>query len=246
MRMTRSATLAILALALLSGAIATSRVAAKPKPKASAYHPVIDPANFQPAVDNPYFPLVPGTTFTFVEKLGKHTTENVITVTHDTRTIMGVTCVVVRDIVRETGRMTEDTFDWYAQDKQGNVWYFGEDSRNFQHGRFVKGDDSWEAGVDGAKPGIIMEATPRRGDTYRQEYFRGHAEDQARVLGGGGKVKVPYRTYAKTLTTVERSRLEPGARERKFYAAGVGEIKSKVVRGDHEAFSLVSITRRPG
>jgi hypothetical protein len=221
---------------------------ASPAPVTLPYSPKIDPANFVVGVDNPYFPLKPGTTLRYrgVAENGTTPQVDVAAVTQETKQILGVKCTVVRDTVTSRGKNVERTYDWYAQDKQGNVWYFGEDSRNFQHGRFVKGNDSWEAGVDGAKPGIIMEATPRRGDTYRQEYFRGHAEDQARVLGGGGKLKVPYRTYAKTLTTVERSRLEPGARERKFYAASVGEIKSKVVRGDHEAFSLVSITRRPG
>jgi hypothetical protein len=166
---------------------------------------------------------------------------DVAVVTKATKVILGVNCTVVRDSVSSRGKPVERTFDWYAQDKQGNVWYFGEDSRNFEHGRYVKGDDSWEAGVNGAKAGIIMEGTPHRGDTYRQEYYRGHAEDRARVLGAGGKVRVPYRTFARTLATVERSRLDPGARERKFYAAGVGEIESKVVKGDHEAFELVGV-----
>jgi hypothetical protein len=236
-------------LVMISGlalAHAAVRRSTSPAPVTLPYSPKIDPANFVAGVGNRYFPLTPGTTLRYrgVAENGKTPQTDVAAVIHQTKQILGVTCTVVRDTVTSRGKNVERTYDWYAQDKQGNVWYFGEDSRNFKHGRFVKGDDSWEAGVDGAKPGIIMEGTPRRGDTYRQEYYRGHAEDEARVLGGGGKVKVPYRTFKKTLTTVERSRLDPGARERKFYAAGLGEIKSKVVRGDHEAFSLVSVTRR--
>jgi hypothetical protein len=108
----------------------------------------------------------------------------------------------------------------------------------------VKGEDSWQAGVDGAKPGFIMEGKPRAGDVYRQEYYVGHAEDQARVLGRHGTVEVPFRRFRHTLATVERTRLEPRVREQKFYAAGIGEIKSSVaVKGDHERFRLVSVTR---
>ena len=208
------------------------------------YAPVIDPANFVSKIDNRYFPLKPGTGFHYRGiKDGNAQTDDMV-VTRHVKDVLGVKCTVVRDTVFEHGKPLERTYDWYAQDRQGNVWYFGEDSRNFVHGRYVKGHDSWEAGVKGAKPGIIMEGTPQRGDTYRQEYYVGHAEDQARVLGPGGRVRTAYRIFPKTLATVERSRLEPGARERKFYAAGVDEIESKVVRGDHERFALVAV-RRP-
>ena len=237
------------AVALAAGFVvrqARSHASGSPAPVSGPYNPSIDPAAFASAVDNRWFPLKPGTTLRYrgVAENGTTPQTDVATVLRRTKRVQGVDCTVVRDTVTSRGRPVERTYDWYAQDRQGNVWYFGEDSRNFKRGRFVKGTDSWEAGVDGAKPGIIMEGTPRRDDTYRQEYYRGHAEDQARVLGSGGRVKVPYRTFPKTLATVERSRLEPGARERKFYAAGVGEIKSRVVKGDHEAFALVGV-RRP-
>jgi hypothetical protein len=223
-----------------------SHASGSPAPTSGPYDPSIDPAAFVSAVDNRWFPLKPGTTLRYrgVAENGTTPQTDVATVLHRTKRILGVDCTIVRDTVRSRGRPVERTYDWYAQDRQGNAWYFGEDSRNFERGRFVRGTDSWEAGVDGAKPGIIMEGAPRRGDAYRQEYYRGHAEDQARVLGSGGRVKVPYGTFPKTLATVERSRLEPGARERKLYAAGVGEIKSRVVKGDHEAFALVGV-RRP-
>jgi hypothetical protein len=165
-------------------------------------------------------------------------------VTHQTKKILGVRCTVVRDTVSERGAPIERTYDWYAQDKQGNVWYMGEDSLELKHGRFVKASDSWESGVNGAKPGIIMPGHPRRGDAYRQEYYPpGQALDQARVLGGGS-VKVPYGAFRQSLVTSEFSPLEPQT-ENKYYVAGIGEVKERVVKGHHEEFQLVSVTRRP-
>jgi hypothetical protein len=225
--------------------LAFSAVAAVPASTGGAYSPAIDPANFVAKVDNRYFPLKPGTSLRYsgVSDDGVTRQTDVVLVTNRKKQVLGVDCTVVRDTVSEQGKPVERTYDWYAQDKQGNVWYFGEDSRSPRHGRFVKDKDSWESGVDGAKPGIIMEGKPKRGDAYRQEYYVGHAEDQARVLGGGRVVRTPYRRFARTLVTVERSALEPGAREKKYYAAGVGEIKSKVVKGGREAFALVSVRR---
>jgi hypothetical protein len=206
------------------------------------YNPTINPANFTNRVDNPYFPLRPGTTLRYrgVAENGRTPQVDEVFVTHRTKQILGVKCVVVRDTVSSRGRPLERTFDWYAQDKQGNVWYMGEDARDYRHGRFVKAPDSWEAGVNGAKPGIIMEAAPRPGDAYRQESYPGHAEDQARVLRGTGRVKVPYRTFGRTLQTIERTPIDPSV-EKKWYAAGIGEIKERVVKGNHEAFWLVSV-----
>jgi hypothetical protein len=166
-------------------------------------------------------------------------------VTHQTKQILGVTSTVVRDIVSSHGRPIERTFDWYAQDKAGNVWYMGEDTREVVHGRFVKMSDSWEGGIDGAQPGIIMPGNPHPGDAYRQEYYPGHALDQARVLGRGGPVKVPYGSYKQTLVTVETSpKIDPGVAERKYYVAGVGDIKEHTVSGNHEQIQLVSITHQ--
>jgi hypothetical protein len=214
-------------------------------PVSGPYSPSIDPANFVARIDNPYFPLERGTSLHYegVAEDGKTRQTDIAVVTGIKKKVMGVTCTAVRDTVSSHGKPVERTFDWYAQDKQGNVWYFGEDARNYRNGRFVKARDSWEGGVDGAKPGIIMEASPRRGDSYRQEYYLGHAEDQARVIGRRGAVRVPFRTFKRTLVTIEKSALEPGAREKKWYTAGVGEIKSKVIKGDHEAFALVGVKR---
>lgn len=209
------------------------------------YSPTIDPANFVATIDNRYFPLLPGTGFHYrgVAENGKTPQTDDMVVTHETKKILGVSCTVVRDTVSSRGKAIEHTFDWYAQDRQGDVWYMGEDTSELQHGKFVKADDSWQAGVDGAKAGIIMPGDPRAGDTYRQEYYPHYALDQARVLGPGASIKVPYGSYRDTLLTVETApKLDPGVAERKWYVAGVGDIKEHTVSGNHEEIVLVSVT----
>jgi len=221
---------------------ASSRLA----PIHGAYSPRIVPADFATTIDNPYFPLRPGTAFHYkgVAEDGRTPQADDMVVTDQTKNIMGVTATVVRDTVSSHGKPIERTFDWYAQDKHGNVWYMGEDTRELDHGRFVRQSDSWEAGVKGAKPGIIMPGTPRPGDAYRQEFSPHYAEDQARVLGVGGPVAVPSGSYKDTLLTVETSpRLDPGVAERKYYVRGVGDIKEQTVSGNHEHIELVSVTR---
>lgn len=164
-------------------------------------------------------------------------------VTHATKLIEGVRATVVSDIVSSAGKQIERTFDWYAQDRSGNVWYMGEDARELQNGRFVRASDSWEAGVNGAQPGIIMPGNPEPGGSYRQEYYPGHAEDQARVLGSGGPVTVPFGSFARSLLTEETApKLDPGVYERKVYVAGVGDVKEQTVSGNHEQIELVSVT----
>jgi len=207
-----------------------------------SYSPSIDPKDFVATVDNRYWPLKPGTGFHYKGVRGKTPQTDDEIVTRRTKRILGIKCTVVRDTVSERGRPIELTFDWYAQDRQGNVWYMGENSLELDHGHFVKASDSWESGVNGAKPGIIMPGNPRPGDRYRQEYYPpGEALDEARVLGHSGTVKVPYGTFKGALVTSEFSPLEPQT-EQKYYAAGVGEIQEQVVKGHHEAFQLVSVT----
>jgi len=211
------------------------------------YSPKIDPSNFVATIDNRYFPLKPGTGFHYegVAENGKTPQTDDMYVTHQTKQILGVTSTVVRDIVSSHGRPIERTFDWYAQDKGGNVWYMGEDTRELDHGRFVKQSDSWEGGVNGAEPGIIMPGDPKPGDAYRQEYYPAHALDQARVLGSGGPIQVRYGSYKDTLATVETApKLDPGVAERKYYVPGVGDVKEHTVSGNHEQIQLVSITHQ--
>jgi hypothetical protein len=242
--------LAVLAIGATSGvasssaaaAASTSPSASKLAPIHAPYNPHIDPANFVRRVDNPLLPFTPGTRIHFKgvkEGTPQNDTEVVL---HRTKRILGITTTVVRDTVTQNGKVVERTFDYYAQDKQGNVWYMGELSLERQHGRLVKASDSWQSGVRGGKPGIIMPAHPRRGDAYRQEFFPpGKALDEARVVGFRGPVTVPDGTFKRVLVTLERSPLEPQT-EKKYYAPGVGEIKEKVVKGGHEEFQLVSVT----
>jgi hypothetical protein len=210
------------------------------------YAPKIDPANFVSGVDNRWFPLKPGTKFHYkgVQEDGKTPQTDDALVIRRHKMILGVRCTVVQDSVYQRGKLIERTIDWYAQDKYGNVWYMGELAREVKHGRLVKAGDSWQAGVRGAKAGIIMPGNPQPGDQYRQEYYPGHALDQARVLGPGGKVKVPAGTYKSTLETVETApKLDPGVAEHKWYVAGVGDIEEHTVSGNREHIKLVSVTR---
>jgi hypothetical protein len=240
-RFQRAATIGTVALAAPLIA-ATSGVPSKLAPIHGPYNPSIDPAKFVRTIDNRYLPFIPGTGYHFEGVRGKTPQTDDEVVTHRTKRILGIRCTVVRDTVSEQGKPVERTFDYYAQDKQGNVWYMGELSLEKRHGRLVKASDSWQAGVNGGKPGIIMPAHPKRGDAYRQEYYPpGQALDEARVIGYGGSVTVPDGTFKRPLVTLERSPLEPQA-EKKYYVAGIGEVKERAVKGHHEAFQLVSVT----
>jgi hypothetical protein len=206
-----------------------------------AYAPHINPSGFTTKIDNKYFPLKPGTTFVYQGNSGGNPERDVMTVTHSTKRIMGVKCVVVDDRVFAKGKLGEKTFDWYAQDKKGNVWYFGENSKAYKNGKVSTGG-SWEAGKAGAKPGIIMQAHPKVGQSYRQEYYKGSAEDMAKVLKLNGSAKVPFGSFDhNSLLTKEWSPLEPGVVEHKYYAAGVGDIKEVTVKGPSETLGLVNV-----
>jgi hypothetical protein len=220
-------------------ALALTACAVRAAAKNADYHPQIDPGNFQTTIDNPYLPLVPGTTYKIMEKMGRHTRENTVTVTPDTKVIMGVTCVVVHDVVHEKGKLLEDTSDWYAQDKQGNVWYFGEDTKEF-HGQKVSTEGSWEAGVGPNQPGIIMPANPIPGPPFRQEYGPGHAEDMGQVIAVNQSVTVPYGSFSGCVRTKEWSLLESGS-EKKWYAKGIGVVRTEST--DKEVAVLVAVTR---
>jgi hypothetical protein len=243
-----SAALAFTAMTSAAPQAGSTPASTKPKPPPWALHgrysPKIDPANFVARVDNRYFPLKPGTSFHYKGFKGTTPQTDDMVVTHLTIQILGVKCTVVRDTVSQHGKPLERTFDWYAQDKRGSVWYMGEDSLELKNGRFVRASDSWKAGVKGAKPGIIMRGNPRPGEVYRQEYFPpAGALDQARVLRLGGRVKVPYGTFRRSLVTLEWSPVEPQF-ESKVYVAGIGEVEEHVTQGGHERFELVRVTRR--
>jgi hypothetical protein len=188
------------------------------------YAPDVDPADFVARVDQPYFPLTPGAHYVYEKVTPERTEVGDFVVTHDTKTILGVTCVVVHDIESVDGLVVEDTFDWFAQDVLGNVWYFGEATKELDHGLVTSIEGSWRAGDDGASPGIVMEAAPAVGDVYRQEFLLGEAEDVAAVLALADAVVVPYGAFPACLRIEETTPIEPDALEHKYYAPGVGLV----------------------
>jgi hypothetical protein len=206
------------------------------------YHPVLDPANFVSTVDNPYFPLPVGRTLVYQGVKDGQTQIDTVTVTARTKVILGITATEVSDVSTHNGALLEKTFDWYAQDKDGNVWYLGEDTTAFlPHGK-TDTTGSWQAGVNGAEPGLIMEAQPQIPDAYRQEFLAGVAEDTAWVVEVGGTVKVPYGKLRNVLTTLEATQVEPGAYDRKVYALGIGIVLEEALTGAPERAELVSVT----
>jgi hypothetical protein len=192
----------------------------------AAYDPVIDPANFVDRIDNPYFPLEPGTTFIYEGQMPDGFEHDEFAVTHNTRVILDVTCVEVHDSVFTDGVLTEDTLDWFAQDRDGNVWYFGENTHELEDGLITTISGTFMGGVNGDKPGIIMEAHSAIGDFYRQEFSLNNAEDFAEVKSLNTHVTVPYGSFNHCLKTEETTPLEPDLLENKFYAPGVGNIKT--------------------
>jgi hypothetical protein len=194
------------------------------------YQPEVNPKKFGTEIDNIYFPLTPGSMSVY-----NSTTDGqkvVVVVLNDTRIILGVECVVVRDTVSSGQSIVEDTLDWYAQDNDGNVWYFGEDTKEYDtNGKVVSTAGSWEAGVDGAKPGIIMLADPLAGLTYRQEYSRGNAEDMAMIMDLNMTITVPIGSFDQVLRTREWSALDPSVLEDKYYVAGIGCVLTLGVQG---------------
>lgn len=209
----------------------------------AAYHPVIRPAGFTTAIDNPYLPFPVGRVFVFEGTRDGVPTRTEVTITTAVRTIMGVRCIVVRDIVTSNTALVEKTTDWYAQDHQGNVWYFGEQTAEYASGAVTSTAGTWEAGVDGALPGIVMPAHPKTGTSvYRQEYRPGVAEDLAKVVSTGASAKVPAGTYSSAVVTRDTDPLNPTKLEHKTYGRGVGLIETVgVVNGHHEKTWLVSV-----
>lgn len=202
----------------------------------------INPNDFTTTIDNLFFPLVPNTTYIYLGTKEGSTQRDEFAVTRRTKVIAGVTCREVRDRAYLDGVLVEDTLDWFAQDNEGNVWYFGEDTKELDaNGNVISTEGSWQAGVDGAQPGIVMEADPHVGDTYQQEFSPGVAEDMATVLALNKTVNVPYGSFKDCLETEEFSPLEPGAIDHKFYARGVGFIQSVALRGGRERLELVTI-----
>ena len=222
-----------LAAALLAATITAAEAAPKPD------LPTFDPAKFHGAqVDNHFFPLRPGAKWSYLAQTpdGVETTDT--EVLFETRPTAGIMATVVHDVVKLDGGIIEDTYDWYAQDEDGNVWYLGEDTKEYDgHGGFLGTTGSWEAGVGGGVAGIIMLAHPEKGMSYAQEFLEGVAEDHARVTDLSGFTTVPYGAFGGLLVTLEWTPLEPGAREYKSYARGIGMV---LTEGKKERVELVS------
>lgn len=228
--------LAAVLVALLAWATWTGRAGGPPSIDPSGVDglaiptPSADPSDFVATVDNPWFPLEPGTVRTYRLLDASGTRTETVTVARDTRVVQGVTTTVVHDVTTgKGGRVTEDTEDWYAQDVVGNVWKFGTQG-------------SWEAGVDDAEAGLVMAATPRVGDGYRRGYAAGVAEDVTEVLSLGERRSVPAGVFGDLLQTEDTSALTPGLVQRRYYAEGLGLVYVENVAGDSGIVELVGVT----
>jgi hypothetical protein len=206
-----------------------------------AYDPIINSENFTDGITNPYYPLSPGKTYIYEGQAEEGSEIDSVFVTYQTKTILGVICRIVNDIVYSDNVLIEQTYDWYAQDNEGNVWYMGEASTQYENGKITGTEGSWEAGVNGAKPGIVMQAHPQLGLPYRQEYLFNEAEDMAKVLSINESTSVPYGSFNNCYMTEEWSELDPGIVENKYYAPGIGNIRTIMVKGGTEDMKLVAI-----
>jgi len=209
----------------------TPAPAASPTPGPSSALPQgdepvdLDTADFVAEVDNPYWPMVAGNRWVYNETDAEGNEMQVeVTVTNDKKNILGISATVVHDVVTLTqdGSVKEDTLDWYAQDVDGNIWYLGEDTKEYENGVVVSTKGSWEAGVDGAQPGIMVPANPEVGMTYRQEYYAGEAEDRAKILSLDEQVEVPYGAFDGCLQTEDSTPLDPDVLEHKYYCRDAG------------------------
>src|SRR2546430_670199 len=215
----------------------------------AGYKPATSPIRGHPSgtrfvarVDNPWYPLKPGTTLVYRGVKDGKPSRDVLTVTNATRVIDGVRCTVVSDLLYLSGKLEERTTDWYAQDTAGNVWYFGETTGELNPDGSVKNTSgTWLAGVKGAQAGIYLPGNPRVGESGRQEYYRGQAEDHYRVKSLSTRVKTPAASSSRALLTEEWNPLEPGVLDHKFYVRGIGTVLEQTVKGGDERNTLVSV-----
>ena len=206
------------------------------------YQPDLDPANFVDVIDNPYLPFGPGMRWVYEGESDGETERIEVVVTGERRDIQDISSTVVRDTVHVAGELVEDTYDWFAQDKDGNVWYLGEDSTSYEEDGTTSKEGSWEYGVDGALPGIVMLAEPSPGDSYRQEYYPDEAEDMGEVLRVDETKTIGLGEYTDVVVTEDWNPLDPETIEHKYYAPGVGKIYSEHASGPPEVVELVEFT----
>jgi hypothetical protein len=206
--------------------------------------PAMPASDFATTIDNPWFPLVKGRSWISVGVKDGKPTVDTYTVTGQTKQIMGVTCSVIRDRLTVHGKVAEATWDWHAQDKQGNVWYMGEDTKEFGAGGNVTSTSgTWQTGVNGAGAGIFMPANPKVGMGGYQEYLAGQALDQYKIVSLSASVKVPYGSFTNALQTSETTALEPGVRDAKCYVKGIGQVSEATVKGPKETSFLVKLKK---
>jgi hypothetical protein len=199
---------------------------------------------FTANVTNPWFPLRPGSVYRYRGVKDGEPSREVMTVTHRTKTIDGARCVVVSDLLYIRGKLEERTEDYYTQDAKGNVWYFGEKTAELdEHGNVKNTSGSWMAGVNGAKPGIFMFVHPLPGDSARQEYLKGEAEDHFEVVSLRETATVPFKTFRGAMLTKEWTPLEPDVIDHKYYARGIGTVLEQTVKGGNERNELVVFRR---
>jgi hypothetical protein len=248
---TRSTLPVLSGAALLSMALAAAGLAASPPPSGTATEGAgaaspgpIDSANFTATVDNPWYSLIPGTTFRYEGIKDGQEAVDTFEVTSETATIDGVPVVVVKDSLTLDGKLAEETTDWFSQDLEGNVWYFGEDTRTLRpDGTVSSTEGTWRTGVDGASPGIFMPAQPQIGDSFQQEHLPGQAEDRFVVTQIGVPVQVPLGDYPDAMLTVEWTPLEPDVLSQKAYVRGIGQVMEADLTGSEERLELVRITQ---
>lgn len=247
MRRTRAA----VALGLLAPAIAAGSLACgagrggRPSPVTATRcppPPAVDPATFVDRVDNRYFPLRPGTVWRYRGRDDGDPVLDVVSVSNQTKRILGVDTTVVRDRAYVGSELREDTQDWFAQDRNGTIWYFGENTREHEGGR-LSTEGSWQAGVRGARAGIFMPHRPRVGQVFHQEFARGVGEDCFQVIGLDASIRIPSGSSRNALRTREFNRLEPGVIDNKWYVADVGQVREQTVRGGNDYLQLVSVER---
>lgn len=228
----------VVAAVALPATFADARSCNDPLPQGS--EPVtLDPADFVPRIDNPYWPMAPGTRWVSREFDFEGSQRVTVTVLERTRDIEGIEATVVHDVVSERGELVENTFDWYAQDVCGNVWYLGENTKEYENGEVVSTAGSWEHGVDGAMAGVVVPGDPQVGLTYRQEYYAGEAEDTGQIMSLDEQAQVPFGHFRNVLLTKDFSPLDPKVLEYKLYAEGVGPVLALGVSGGSDREELL-------
>jgi hypothetical protein len=230
----------MLAIGAFPGATATAATAC-PRPLPQGSDPVtLDPADFVAHVDNPYLPFPRGAVWVYRETDPTGSSQKItVTVTTHTKQILGIAATVVHDVVTEKGHLVENTYDWYAQDRCGNVWYLGENTKEYESGKVVSTAGSWEAGVDGAQPGVVMPSDRQVGLSYRQEYYAGEAEDNARILSLDEQAQAPFGHFRDVVLTRETTPIEPRVLEYKLYAQGIGIVLALSASGASDREELV-------